>query len=147
MVLGFVQLADDGDTSVPGYSVRAPRHWWLDEPQAPGLILRRAAHYGPPAATAPRHHHGDPFLRKPRGLAPLYQLECTKEGALGGLTVHVECLEEASASEQDRTRTGRELARHVKSYIGINVDVKVHNPGAIERSAGKAKRLVTAQKT
>jgi phenylacetate-CoA ligase len=79
------------------------------------------------------------------GLAPLYQLECTKEGALDGLTVHVECLEEAFASEQDRTRAARELARHVKSYIGINVDVKVHDPGAIERSAGKAKRLVTAQ--
>jgi phenylacetate-CoA ligase len=79
------------------------------------------------------------------GLAPLYQLECTKEGALDGLTVHVECLEEVFASEQDRTRAGRELARHVKSYIGINVDVKVHDPGAIERSAGKAKRLVTAQ--
>ncbi len=74
------------------------------------------------------------------GLAPHYQLEVTKEGHLDSLTVHVECLGDLSASEGGRTQAARELAGSVKSYVGISVTVNVHDPGSIERSAGKARR-------
>jgi len=73
---------------------------------------------------------------------PAVQLELTKDGHLDALTVHVECLVGASGSEDTRARAGRELAHQVKSYIGVSIAVEVHDPGAIERSAGKAKRLV-----
>ncbi|HUN75276.1 MAG TPA: phenylacetate--CoA ligase PaaK [Steroidobacteraceae bacterium] len=78
-----------------------------------------------------------------RGLAPHYQLELTKEGHRDNLIVHVECTEEIYASEEHRAAAQGELARHVKSMIGITVAVQVHAPGGIERSGGKAKRIRT----
>jgi len=81
------------------------------------------------------------------GLSPHYQLELTKDGHLDALTVHVECFGEALASEDSRARVGRELAHHVKSFIGVSITVQVHDPGAIERSAGKAKRLVDRRRS
>src|SRR2546421_6376615 len=81
------------------------------------------------------------------GLSPHYQLELTKDGHLDALTVHVECFGEALASEDSRARVGRELAHHVKSFIGVSIAVQVHDPGTIERSAGKAKRLVDRRRS
>jgi phenylacetate-CoA ligase len=75
------------------------------------------------------------------GLSPHYQLELTREGYLDALTVHVECLGELS-SEDARARAARDLAHSVKSYVGVSVTIKVHEPGAIGRSVGKAKRLL-----
>jgi len=81
------------------------------------------------------------------GLSPHYQLELTKDGHLDALTVHVECFGEALASQDSRARVGRELAHHVKSFIGVSIAVQVHDPGTIERSAGKAKRLVDRRRS
>ena len=81
------------------------------------------------------------------GLSPHYQLELTKDGHLDALTVHVECLGEAVASEDSRARAGRELAHHVKSFIGVSITVQVHDPATIERSAGKAKRLIDRRRS
>jgi phenylacetate-CoA ligase len=80
------------------------------------------------------------------GLTPHYQLELTREGHLDALTVHVECLGETLSSEEGRARAQRELAHHVKSFVGISVAVKLHGPGALERSAGKAKRILDHRK-
>jgi phenylacetate-CoA ligase len=41
-----------------------------------------------------------------------------------------------------RDEAARDLQRVIKSYIGITAAVSVCNPGAIERSTGKAKRIV-----
>jgi len=81
------------------------------------------------------------------GLSPHYQLELRKDGPLDALTVHVECFGEAFASEDSRARACRELAHHVKSFIGVSITVQVHDPGTIERSAGKAKRLVDRRRS
>lgn len=78
-------------------------------------------------------------LRTPT-LSPHYRLELTREGHLDTLTVHVESLG-AEDSAASRRRTARELAKQLKTHIGIQVAVEVHPPGAIERSNGKAKRL------
>jgi phenylacetate-CoA ligase len=67
-------------------------------------------------------------LKQP-GLAPHYVLEVTKHGPLDHLTVIVEGEASATAS----------LQHSIKSYIGISADVKV---GAVERSIGKAKRVI-----
>jgi phenylacetate-CoA ligase len=81
-------------------------------------------------------------ILKVAGLSPHYQLEVTREAHLDALAVNVECdpgdMRGAEASEL----CARELVRLVKSYIGISVRVATHPPGTIERSVGKAKRVV-----
>jgi phenylacetate-CoA ligase len=74
------------------------------------------------------------------GLSAHYQLELTRENHLDALTVHVECAPDVDAER--REAAARELVHHVKSYIGVSVRVEVRDPGAIERSMGKAKRVV-----
>ena len=68
------------------------------------------------------------ILKQP-GLSPHYVLEVSKDGPLDHLTVVVEGEERATAG----------LKHHIKSYIGITADVRI---GAIERSIGKAKRVI-----
>ena len=68
------------------------------------------------------------ILRQP-GLSPHYVLEVSKEGPLDHLTVVVEGDAGATAG----------LRHSIKSYIGISADVKT---GTIERSMGKAKRVI-----
>jgi phenylacetate-CoA ligase len=69
------------------------------------------------------------LILKTPGLAPHYVLELTKEGPLDHLSVIVEGDPAAC----------RPLAHHIKSYIGISAEVKI---GSVERSIGKAKRVV-----
>jgi phenylacetate-CoA ligase len=69
------------------------------------------------------------LILKTPGLSPHYVLEVTKSGPLDHLTVIVEGAQAATAT----------LAHHIKSYIGISADVRV---GTIERSIGKAKRVI-----
>jgi phenylacetate-CoA ligase len=69
------------------------------------------------------------LILKTPGLAPHYLLEVTKSGPLDHLAVIVE-------GEPSATAT---LAHHIKSYIGVSAEVRI---GAIERSIGKAKRVV-----
>ena len=80
------------------------------------------------------------ILRTP-GLAPHYRLELTRQGHLDALTMHVECVAETYASDTERKRATAELLHHVKSVIGISIGLKLHEPGAIERSIGKARRI------
>jgi phenylacetate-CoA ligase len=67
-------------------------------------------------------------LREP-GLTPHYVLEVSKQGPLDHLTVIVEGDQNACAA----------LQHGIKSYIGITAEVKV---GTVERSIGKAKRVI-----
>jgi phenylacetate-CoA ligase len=67
-------------------------------------------------------------LKQP-GLAPHYVLELTKQGALDRLAVVVEGDAGATA----------ELQKSIKAYIGISAEVRI---GAVERSIGKAKRVI-----
>jgi phenylacetate-CoA ligase len=47
-----------------------------------------------------------------------------------------------SSGSADGDAAGARLAHLVKSLIGVTADVKVVAPGGIERSLGKAKRIV-----
>jgi len=75
------------------------------------------------------------------GLAPHYELRVTREGRLDQLTVRVEAAPEAAAHEA-RMILAERLQHHIKSVIGVSCTVEVVEPGAIERSIGKAKRIV-----
>ncbi len=75
------------------------------------------------------------------GLSPHYQLVLTREGRLDDLEVQVEA---RSSSELDeaRARSASELEHAMKAHIGVNAKVSVLKPGQIERSLGKAKRVI-----
>ncbi len=75
------------------------------------------------------------------GLAPHYELKVTREGRLDQLTVRVEAAPKAAAHEA-RLILAERLAHHIKSVIGVSCTVEVVDPGSIERSVGKAKRIV-----
>ncbi len=76
-----------------------------------------------------------------RGLSPHYVIEVTRSGRMDEVTVHVECRPDHAAPEA-REAEGRALARHVKDVVGVSVTVAVTEPGGVERSMGKAKRVI-----
>ena len=82
------------------------------------------------------------LILKQRQFAPVYLLEVTRTGHVDTLTVSVEWPAAASTARAAREAAARDLARHVKSSIGVSVEVRVVDPGALERSAGKARRVV-----
>jgi phenylacetate-CoA ligase len=82
------------------------------------------------------------LVLKLAGLAPHYQLEITREAHLDELAVHVECLAEAAADLGLRGRLERDLQGSIKGMIGITTRVYVRDPGSIERSLGKARRVI-----
>ena len=73
-------------------------------------------------------------------LSPHYVLELRKEGPLDALEVIVEARADA-ADELTRKAASADLAHHIKSRIGISSAVTVAEPGQVERSGGKAKRV------
>jgi phenylacetate-CoA ligase len=74
-------------------------------------------------------------------LAPHYLLEIRRAQRLDQLTVIAEARPEA-ADEVTRAAARRDLGHHIKSRIGITSEVRVALPGAVDRSLGKARRVV-----
>jgi len=82
------------------------------------------------------------LVLKTPGLAPHYQIELTREGRMDHLTVHVETVPDWSRASSDLARIETTLTNHLKSYIGVSAEVRVHEAFSIERSTGKAKRVI-----
>jgi phenylacetate-CoA ligase len=80
-------------------------------------------------------------ILKCAGLAPHFQIELVRAGRMDGMVVHVEAAAQA-ADAAARTAVAKELAHHIKSVIGISARIEVHDPAGIQRSEGKAKRVV-----
>jgi phenylacetate-CoA ligase len=78
-------------------------------------------------------------LREP-GLAPYFQCVLTQPGKLVELTVLAETTD--YMSPEARAEIGKRLQHRIKATIGITANVDVRDPGAIERSVGKARRIV-----
>ncbi len=74
-------------------------------------------------------------------LSPHFRIELSRHKRMDAMTVVVEARPHA-AEEAEREMGAHELAHHVKSIIGVTVVVRVVDPGAVERSQGKAKRVV-----
>ena len=81
----------------------------------------------------------DLILKDPR-LSPHYVLELRREGRLDELTVIVET--RGAADETLRASATKELRHAIKSTIGITATVDVVPVGEVERSLGKAKRII-----
>jgi phenylacetate-CoA ligase len=80
------------------------------------------------------------ILKVPK-LSAHYQLEVTRRGHMDELDVHVEAKPDV-ISEADRETAARELQHHIKALIGINTRIHIEAVGSVERSTGKAKRVV-----
>ena len=75
-------------------------------------------------------------------LAPHYQCVLTREGPLDALTVVVEARPGTAAESEAARQTVHLLQHDIKSFIGISVRVELRPEGGVERSAGKARRVV-----
>ena len=71
-------------------------------------------------------------------LAPYFQIEVSKAGPMDKMKVLVETIPMTKGVED----TGTSLQRRIKDTIGINVIVNVGAPGSVERSQGKARRVI-----
>ena len=81
------------------------------------------------------------ILKRPE-LAPHYQCVLTREGPLDHLKVLVETrpgIDPASAAAHEAARY---LQRDVKTYVGTSIQVELRAEGGVERSMGKAKRVL-----
>lgn len=74
------------------------------------------------------------------GLSPHYLIELVREGRMDKMIVNVEATSDAT-SEDQRKNSAYELAHHIKSVIGVSSKIVVKDPGEVERSVGKAKRV------
>ena len=81
------------------------------------------------------------ILKQPE-LSPHYVMELTKSGPLDHLAVLVEI--QPGAQDQGSAAT---LAHNIKSLIGVSAEVKIVPISTIERSIGKAKRVIDKRKS
>ncbi len=74
-------------------------------------------------------------------LAGHYQIILTREGRLDEMEVVVEARSDADPTHA-RDHGGAALQHAIKSRIGVSARVSVLSPGGVERSAGKARRVI-----
>jgi phenylacetate-CoA ligase len=73
-----------------------------------------------------------------------YQLVVTRPGNMDELAVHVEA--NSTLTDDIAASESRLLANTIKTLIGVSAAVQVGAPGSIERSQGKAKRVIDQRK-
>jgi phenylacetate-CoA ligase len=83
-------------------------------------------------------------LGRERELAPHYLLEVRRPHNLDELDVLVEIRQELSGklSGDEISALAQKAENLIKGYVGISATVRVLEPGTIERSPGKAKRVI-----
>ena len=86
------------------------------------------------------------LLLKQKALAPHYQIVLTKEGPLDVLTLNVEACPETAPDTAALAAAKQALSYDIKALIGISAAVNVLPVNGIERSVGKARRVVDKRK-
>lgn len=74
-------------------------------------------------------------------LSPHFQIELVRKGRMDAMIIHVESTVDA-ASEPARQMAAAELSHKIKSIVGVSAAIDVSVPGSVERSLGKAVRVV-----
>ncbi|GBE00356.1 phenylacetate-coenzyme A ligase [bacterium BMS3Abin07] len=78
---------------------------------------------------------------------PHYQLIITREGALDVMEVQVEVNENIFSDEVKQLETlSKRVEREIKDLLGISCKVKLVEPKTIQRSEGKARRVIDKRK-
>ncbi|MBU4119661.1 MAG: phenylacetate--CoA ligase, partial [Proteobacteria bacterium] len=82
-----------------------------------------------------------------KGIKPHYQIVVEREGRLDKITVLVEVVESIFFDEMKKQREIIEtIKRQLASELGIGVEVKLVEEKTLERSEGKAKRVIDKRK-
>ncbi len=80
-------------------------------------------------------------------VAPHYQLVVTREKHLDKLEVRVEVTPEIFSDEMKRLEElQKKVVSEIESTLGLSVEVKLVEPKSIERTMGKAKRVIDLRK-
>ncbi|MEP3245799.1 MAG: phenylacetate--CoA ligase PaaK [Sneathiella sp.] len=87
-------------------------------------------------------NHVEDLVVATEGLTAHYVLEVTREGILDELKVRVERDPAAAADES----IAGHLQKRIKGVLGVSTRVEICEPGEIERSGGKAKRVIDHRK-
>ena len=74
-------------------------------------------------------------------LAPHFQIELSRDGRKDSMVVSVEAVETA-ASQSARAQSAELLRQKIKSAVGLSTEVQVGAPRSVERSQGKARRVI-----
>ena len=85
-------------------------------------------------------------ILKVEGLSGHYQVILTRENRLDEMEVLAEAAP-GSASAEARASASVRLANHIKDVIGSSAKVRVLEPGGVERSQGKARRVIDKRGT
>ncbi len=86
-------------------------------------------------------------LMRTETLSPFYQIEVFREGFMDSMRVNVEASPPLYAKGQEyMDRVSAKVQKDIKDFIGISCQVKIHPTGAIERSMGKAVRVLDHRK-
>ncbi len=80
-------------------------------------------------------------LMQVKALAPHFQIELSRPDRMDQMRILTEAAQGAEAAAA-RAEAARDLAHRIKSIIGISVKVDVADPGGVERSQGKAVRIL-----
>lgn len=82
-------------------------------------------------------------LMEMEGVEPHYQLVVDRQDNLDLLTVRVEVGEHLFSDEVRMLQTlEKKISKNIKEYLGVSAKVKLVEPKTIERSEGKAKRVI-----
>ena len=79
-------------------------------------------------------------LLKDERLAPHFVIELRRVERLDEITVVVEA--RSDADNGVFAACDRDLAHHIKELMGVTATVRTVKPGTVERSLGKAKRVI-----
>jgi len=79
-------------------------------------------------------------------LTPHYQCILTRDGPLDALTVAVETRADLAPDSAQAQAAAQQLAHEIKTYIGTSARIELRPCGGIERSLGKAKRVLDQRK-
>jgi len=81
------------------------------------------------------------------GVEPHYLLIVDRQGTLDTLEVHVEVNEKVFSDEvKNLQNLGRRIEKEIKDLLGVNAGVKLVEPKTIQRSEGKAQRVIDKRK-
>ena len=86
------------------------------------------------------------YILKRAELAPHYQCVLTREGPMDNLSVLVETRPGIDPVSPQAIAAAKQLQHDVKTFVGTTIAVELKPEGGVERSLGKAKRVVDLRK-
>jgi len=82
------------------------------------------------------------LILKQAALTAHYQCVLTRQGALDCLSVRVETRPDLAPEAEEARAAARALQHDVKVFVGTSIEVELLTEGRVERSQGKAKRVI-----